>query len=117
MAWITIKGPAAASCPVGTNLMAGHRLQIVPQIRRVSRIGVTGSAAAGDSAIDLFYGDTFLGTFYNTTLGANIIPLDSKDMMNVTSRYALDRNEPLNLLVSVAPTTNPLNVSMEISEF
>lgn len=117
MAYITLKGVAAASATVGTNMMAGHRLQIAPKLRRVSRIGVTGSAAAGDSAVDLFYGDTYIGTFYNTTLGANIIPLDSKDMMNVTSTYVLDRNEPLNLLVSTQPTTNPLNVSMEIQEF
>lgn len=116
MAVITVKEAAAASA-VGTNLMAGHRMQIVPRYRRVSRIGVTGSAAAGDASVDLFYGDTYIGTFYNTTLGANILPLDGRDMMNVPSTWALSPNEPLNILISDAGATNILYVTLEIQEF
>lgn len=115
MATITIKEATAASA-VDTNLMAGHRLQISPRFRRVRRLGVVGSAAVGDAAVDLFYGDTFIGRFYNTSAGASLIPLDAKDMMPVVSRYALERNEPLNLLISDAGATNILVVTLEIEE-
>lgn len=116
MALVTVKESTAGSA-VGTNLMAGHRQQIVPRYRRVTRLGVVGSAAAGDAAVDLFYGDTYIGTFYNTTSGANVIPVDSKDMMSVPSQYVLEPNEPLNLLISDAGSTNVLVVTMEIQEF
>lgn len=116
MATITIKEAAAASA-VGTNLMAGNRMQIVPRVRTVQRIGVVGSAAVGDASVDLFYGNTYIGTFFNTSAGANLIPLDAKDLVNVASNVGMEPNEPLNLLVSDAGATNVLVITLEILEF
>lgn len=113
---ITVKEASAASA-VGTNLMAGHRAQMVPRVRRVTRIGVVGSTNPGDGAVDLFYGSTYIGTFYNTSGGANLIPLDSKDMVPVRSNMAMEANEPLNILISDAGATNVLVVSAEVQEF
>lgn len=79
-------------------------------------MGVVGSAAVGDAAVDLFYGDTYIGTFYNTTAGANVIPVDSKDLLRVPSQYVLEPNEPLNVLISDQGATNVLVVTMEIQE-
>jgi len=115
MSNITIKEAAAASA-VGTNLMAGHRLQTAPRPRFVRRIGVTGSAAAGDAAVDMFYGNVYIGTFYNTTLGANIIPLDAKDMVQVSSNVGMEPNEPLHILIAKVSTTNILAVTLELVE-
>jgi hypothetical protein len=116
MALITVKEAAAASA-VGTNLMAGHRLQIAPRYRRVRRMGVVGSTNPGDGSVDLFYGDTFIGTFFNTSGGANLIPLDAKDMIKVPSNLAMLPFEPLNLLISDAGVSNIMVVTMEVEEF
>ena len=113
---VSIKEASAASA-VGTNLMAGHRAQIIPKYRQVRRLGLVGSANPGDASVDLFYGDTYIGTFFNTTGGANVIPVDSKDMIRVPSNLALLPNEPLNLLISDAGATNILVCVMEIQEF
>lgn len=115
MSNITIKESAAASA-VGTNLMAGNRVQSAPRPRFVKRIGVVGSAAVGDSSVDLFYGNVYIGTFFNTTLGAAVLPLDARDMINVSSNVGMEPNEPLNVLISKASTTNILAVTLEIQE-
>lgn len=115
MSNITVKEAAAASA-VGTNLMAGNRMQTNPRPRFVRRIGVVGSAAVGDASVDLFYGNTFIGTFFNTSAGANLIPLDAKDMVPVSSNVGMEPNEPLNVLISDAGATNVLVVSLELVE-
>lgn len=115
MSNITIKEAAAASA-VGTNLMAGHRLQTAPRPRYVRRIGVVGSTAAGDASVDMFYGNVYIGTFFNTTPGANVIPLDAKDMVPVSANVGMEPNEPLHVLISKVSAANVLAVTLELVE-
>jgi len=114
MSNITIK-EAAVGQAVGTNLMAGNRLQTAPRPRFVKRIGVVGSAVPGDASVDLFYGNTFIGTFFNTTIGA-VVPLDSKDIVQVASNLGMEPYEPLHVLTSKVSTTTVMTVSLEIQE-
>ncbi len=112
---ITLKEAAAASA-VGTNLMAGHRAQMTPRYRRVTRLGIVGSTNPGDASVDLFYGSSYIGTFFNTTGGANLIPLDAKDMVPVPTNMIMEPNEPLNVLISDAGAGNIIVVTMEVQE-
>ncbi len=102
---------------MGTNLLSGNRVQIAPVYRRVKRIGLVGSAAVGDASVDLFYGSTYIGTFFNTSAGANLIPLDAKDLISVESEEVCLPGEPLNVLISDAGGTNVLVTTLEIEEF
>lgn len=112
---ITVVESAAASA-VGTNLMAGNREQSKPRLRQVTSIGLVGSAAVRDAAVQLFYGDTFIGEFFNTTAGANVLPLYQRDIVAVDPTMAAEPGEPINLLISDAGLTNVLVCTLEISE-
>ncbi len=112
---ISVAEPGVATA-VGYNLMAGHRAQIVPRVRRVTKIGIAGSTNPGDGSVDLFYGDVYIGTFFNSRAGANTFP-NQDDMQPVTSQWALEPNEPLNLLISDAFAGNVARIQMEIQEF
>lgn len=113
MPTITVKEDSAASA-VGTNLMSGNRIQLAAAFRRVKRIGVVGSAAVGDASVDLFYGSEYMGTFFNTQAGANLIPTNDNDMLALQDETLNEPGEPLNLLISDAGATNVLAVTLEI---
>lgn len=115
MPTVTIKEGSAASA-VGTNLTQGHRVQTSPMYRRVKRIGVVGSTNPGDASIDLYFGSTYMGTCYNSTGGANIVPKSDGDMFFIDQNTLLKPNEALHVLVSDAGATNVLVVTMEIEE-
>jgi len=116
MPTITVKEDSAASA-VGTNLLAGNRVQISPNFRRVKRLGFVGSAAIGDASVDLFYGSEYIGTFFNTTAGASKIPTNDTDMLLIADERLAVPGEPLNLLVSDAGATNIVVATLEIEEF
>lgn len=107
---------SAAGNAVGTNLMSGNRVQSAPIFRKVSKIGVVGSAAIGDASVDLFYGSTYVGTFFNTTAGA-VLPLEARDIVEVGGDLLLEPSEPLNILISDAGATTTLRVTLEIEEY
>lgn len=107
---------AAAATAAGTDLFANNFFQFDARPRIVSRIGVSGSSAAANSAVDLFYGTEKIGTFYNTSGGAVAAPLDAKDMMPVRSNRAILPYEPVRVVVNTASATNKLTVTLEIQE-
>lgn len=115
MANITFQESAAATA-ANTDLFSGNFFQFDARPRVVSRMGVSGSSAAANAAVDLYYGVEKIGTFYNTSGGAVAAPLDAKDMMPVRSNRALLPNEPLRVLVNTASATNKLTVTLEIQE-
>ncbi len=115
MPTITIKETTAASA-VNTNLMAGHREQTKYSYRDVKKIGVVGSVNPGDASVDLFYGSTFVGTFFNSTGGANVIPKPDTDMMEIDDDNFCNPGEPINVIISDAGLTNVLVVTLVIEE-
>lgn len=115
MANITFQEAAAATA-AGTDLFANNFYQFDARPRVVSRIGVSGSTASANCAVDLYYGVEKIGTFFNTSGGAVAAPLDAKDLVPVRSNRALLPNEPLRVLVNTASTTNKLTVTLEIQE-
>lgn len=107
---------SAAATAAGTDLFSGNFFSIDARPRIVSRIGVSGSSAAANAAVDLFYGTEKIGTFYNTSGGAVAAPLDAKDMMPVRSNRAVLPLEPIRVVVNTASATNKLTITMEIQE-
>jgi hypothetical protein len=116
MATHTIKEATAASA-VGTDLMDGDKLQTSSLVRRVRQLGIVGSAAINDCAIELFYGSHFIGRFYNTHAGANVIPLADSDLIPVGGMMPCPANEPIHIFVADASGTNPVYVTLVIDEF
>jgi len=105
---------AAATAVVGFDIMAGNnaaRHKTASRPRLITAIGVAGSAAAGDAAVDLYVGTVNCGTFYNTTGGAAKIPTSNADMKSL--RIPVPPGAPISLVVSDAAATEILAVSLE----
>ena len=54
---------AAATAVVGYDLLKDNMLQAVGYPRVITGVGLTGSAAAGDSAVDLYVDTVLVGQF------------------------------------------------------
>jgi hypothetical protein len=112
MGFMTIVESAAASA-VGTDLMDGERLQTSSLARRVVAVGLGGSTAVGDWAIDLFYGSEFVGRFYNTTTDNAI---DTQDMLAVPGILVCSPNEPIHCFVHDPSNGNAGVIQLAIAE-
>lgn len=111
---------AAAASAVGTMLNNGQRGQSGSgRPRRVNRIRVGGSAAAGDAKIDLFYGDTFIGRFTNTAAGAvAAIAWDAvRDNQFPDPKWVASPGEFINCIIADAGATNVIVVQADVEEF
>jgi len=101
---------AAATAVVGYDLLSQNMLQSVGYPRVITGVGLTGSAAAGDSAIDLYVDTVLVGQFYNTTTGFptndHIIPIE----------FQVPANSKITARVTDAASTNPLNIVVKTVE-
>jgi len=97
---------AAATAVVGYDLFRDLVNQTVPYPRRLTKIGVQGSAAALDTEIELFIGTESRGTWYNTGTGAV-----TNDAMIDIDEY-VPANARISAKVRDAPATNPINVTV-----
>jgi len=108
----------AAGTGVGTNLIVslGTRAVTSPRYRYIRRIGVTGSSAAYNASVDVFYGQTYIGTFFNTTSGA-VGPVDAKDFMTLAPTKVCEPGEQLSVVISKSSATNAMTIVLDIVEF
>lgn len=115
---IIVKEASAASA-VGTDLMnsgAGLRFRATSTYRKIVRIGVVGSSAVGNAAVDVYYGATLVaGALQNTSSGA-VTPLEAKDILPLHSDYWAEPGEPIIIAINTASATNVLVVYLEIAE-
>lgn len=95
---------AAATAVVGYDLLVNERRQQVEYTRVLETLKLTGSGAAGDTKVDLFVGDSFIGAFFNTNTGFG--NNDDEQILNGVIVYP---GEKIHLFVTDAPTTNPIN--------
>jgi len=95
---------------LGYNLLT-NRPDIATSGRaRVLRaVGLTGSAAAGDSSVDFKVGDRIVSTLFNTATG-----FPSADAGKFPTSFNVPAGVPLSIIVTDAPATNPLNVLVDI---
>ena len=79
--------------------------------RKLQKIGVTGSAAAGDFGFDLYAGGHYLGSYMNTTLGV-VVPLEARDLVAIPSEDIIGANVSLIGIINDAAATNPVIVTI-----
>ena len=100
---------SASDATVGTDIISNETWRIASDSRVLSRIGLTGSAAPGDTKVELFAGNLRIGEFYNSAMGA---PQALRDMFDVN--VIIPGGMPLVANVSDAPATNPIYLVVEI---
>jgi hypothetical protein len=108
---------SSAASAVGTDLLDGKKIQSSRRPRAVRFIGLVGSTAVADAAIDLFYGDKYVGTFYNTTAGAAKVPLANQDLIPVGRGLMCPPGVDLHAFITDAGTGNVLALTVVADEY
>lgn len=102
---------AAATAVVDYDLLKDSELQEVEYARSIVGIGLKGSAAAGDSKVEIMVGDKSIGHLYNSATGFIAGRNDIIDTMsNIPS------GTKIRGIVRDAPATNPLNLLIVTAE-
>lgn len=101
---------AAATAILGFDMFRDEPWTVSDEDRMITGLGVTGSAAGGDAAIDLLIGQVRAVRKFNQTTG----------FPNMDNVQPLDVGVPAGAKISApvvdAPATNPLNVIIIIEE-
>jgi len=107
---LTIVSVAAAVAVVGYDLLT-NRPDIANAARpRVLRaIALTGSAAAGDTAVDFKVGNRTVATLFNTATG-----FPTNDASKFPTSYSVPAGSPVSVIVTDAPATNALNLLIDV---
>lgn len=107
---ISVVSIAAATAVVGYNLLANRPDIATAGVPRTLRaLGLTGSAAIGDAAIDVKVGNRVVATLYN-----NAIDFPTNDAGKFDTHYAVPAGSPVSVIVTDAPATNPLNLLIDV---
>lgn len=101
---------AAASAPVGTDLLAGERFKEQPNPRVLEGVALKGSAAGGDTVVDLLIEETRIATLFNTNTG---FP-NEDDIIGMNVQ--VPANAEITAIVTDAPATNPINLRLDFAE-
>lgn len=100
---------AAATAVVGFDLADGERWKEQGNDRVLLGVALCGSAAEGDSEVDLFVDETRIATIFNTKL---LFP-DEDDLIDIGVQ--VPANSEFSAVVIDAPATNPLNLRVDFS--
>lgn len=101
---------AAATAVVGYDLLtnrpdiatAGHR-------RTLRAVGLTGSAAAGDAAVDIKVANRTVASLFNSATG-----FPAADSAKFNTSFLVPAGAPVSIIVTDAPATNPLNALIDV---
>jgi len=108
---LSVVSIAAATAVLGYNLLTNR-----PDIagsgrhRAISSLGLTGSAAAGDAAVDVKVGDRVVATMYNSATG---FPAADSGAFKV-GPFLVPAGTNISVPVIDAPATNPLNFLIDV---
>ena len=101
---------AAATAALGYDLTTGQIWAVSSSDRALTGFAITGSAAAGDTKVDVYIDQVKIGEFYNTTTG-----FPTRDHF-----YGLDNYCPagskISVIVTDAAATNPINIVLTWDE-
>lgn len=107
---LSVVSVAAATAGLNYDLLSGRPDIAMSSRDRVLRaVGLTGSAAAGDSAVDFKVGNRTVASLFNTATG-----FPSADAGMFPTAFAVPAGEPLSIIVTDAPVTNALNVLIDV---
>lgn len=101
---------AAATAVVGYDLLTNRPDISVSSVARVLRaVGLTGSAAAGDAAVDIKVASRTVASLFNSATG-----FPTADAAKFDTSYAVPAGSPVSVIVTDAPATNPLNLLIDV---
>ena len=107
---LSVVSVLAATAVLGYDLLTNRPDIAVSARNRVLRaIGLTGSAAGGDSAVDFKVGNAIVATLFNSNTG-----FPAADADKFPTSYHIPAGAPLSIVVTDAPATNPLNVLVDV---
>jgi len=95
----------AAVAVAGYDLFRDQTWRVASKDRRLTGIGVAGSAAAGDCSFDLYIDQYHVGRFYVLAAG-----WPTRDHFVPLQGNFVPRGATIAAIMHVAPTTNPINV-------
>jgi len=101
---------AAATAVVGYDLMQASRHQQVEYTRSLESMKLCGSAAKGDTEVEIFIGDEYIGNFFNTTEGAGVFGI--LDDLVTLGNVMVYPGEKIHAYVADAPTTHAINLTI-----
>jgi len=96
---------AAATAIIGFDLFTGQVWSRTPQPRAISSFGLAGSAALGDTEVDIMLGELRIGNFFNSRTGVTSPNFD--DVMQLGGLF-IPGGSLLRCIVRDAPATNPI---------
>lgn len=107
---LSIISVAAATAVLGYDLLTNRPDMQNASVPRVLRaIGLTGSAAAGDTVVEFKIGNRTVATLYNTATG-----FPTNDASKFPTSYAVPAGSPVSVIVTDAPVTNALNLLVDV---
>lgn len=101
---------AAATAVLGYDLATGQQWQQQNAARGLTGFAITGSAAAGDTKVDLFVDTVKVGEFFNTTTG-----FPTQDHVVEIDAY-VPPGAQIHVYVTDAASTNPINLLLTWDE-
>jgi len=99
---------AAATAVVDYNLLSNHPARQSNRPRTLAYAGVKGSAAALDTLVRILIGTRRLADLYNTGTGM----ANRDDMFQINATVAA--NEEISAIIVDAPSTNPINLVLDV---
>jgi len=102
---------AAATAIVGYDILKDLVWARSPSDRLLTGVGVTGSAAALDTEVEIFIDEIRVGNFFNQATG---VP-NNDNLMDIED-LGVPAGAQLRCLVKDAPATNPINVMVALEE-
>jgi len=107
---LSIISIAAATAVVGYDLLTNRPDIQGSGLARVLRaLGLTGSAAAGDAAVDIKVGNRTVASLFNSDTG-----FPKADADTFPTSYAVPAGSNVSVIVTDAPATNPLNLIIDV---
>jgi len=101
---------AAATAVVGFDMLTNRPDIAVASTPRVIRaIGLTGSAAVGDSVVDIKVASRTVATLVN-----NVLNFPAADSGKFETMYNVPAGSPVSVIVTDAAATNPLNLLIDV---
>lgn len=106
----TVSVPAATAI-LNADLLTGERFKRTPQGRTLEGVALKGSAAPGDTEVEIFIDEVRVGDFFNNATG---FP-NNDDLLPLESLF-IPGGAELQALVVDAATTNPVNLMLSLED-
>jgi len=105
-----------AAGATSSNLLANEKSFLTSRYwRRISRIGLAGSATVADHELIVSFGKREIARLRASTVNSDVMPTDD-DMKSMSEPALCPPGTDIILEVTDAPATNPLNWVIEIQE-